>query len=75
MKQITYINICISLYVTFLFLFFQPSIFPFPIDITIQGDNYFFSLFFRFIIFFCVAQITIPIVYYLVDHLPHHPEP
>ena len=73
MKKITYINLVVSLYVTALFILFQPSILELPIDIIIHGDQYILSLFIRFIIFFLVAQITIPIAYYLSDHLPHHP--
>jgi hypothetical protein len=74
MKQITYINISISLYITLLFLFFQPSVFPFSLDyITTEGDSYYFSLILRFVLFFIIIYITYPIVYYLVNHIPHHP--
>lgn len=74
MKQTTYINIAISLYMVFLFLFFQPEVFPFSIDyITTEGDSYYFSLMLRFALFFIIVQITYPFVYYLVDHIPHHP--
>ena len=74
MKQITYINLIVSLYVTALFILFQPSVLRLPIDIVIQGDEYYFSLFFRFIMLFIVAQITMPFAYYFADHLPHHPD-
>ena len=73
MKQITYINLIVSIYVTVLFILLQPSILELPIDIVIYGDQYLTSLLLRFIIYFAIAQITIPIAYYLSDHLPHHP--
>ena len=73
MKQITYINLVVSLYVTILFIILQPSMLQLPIDIIIHGDEYYFSLFLRFGIFLIIAQVTIPIAYYLTDHLPHHP--
>ena len=75
MKQITFVNLFVCLYVTALFILFQPSVLQLPIDITVQGDQYYFSLFFRFALFFIVAQITMPFVYYFVDHFPHHPDP
>jgi hypothetical protein len=76
MNQAARINLFVTCYATALFIFFQPIVFPFSLDyISINGDSYYGSLLLRFGLFFIVGFITFPVVYYLVDHFPHHPDP
>lgn len=79
MKQSVIVNLIITSYVTALFIFFQPTIFPFDLanllGSTITGDSYYMSILFRFLLFLGVSILTMPVAYYLVDHYPHHPDP